>query len=62
MRNSQGTVSVTLDDGRVLTGNEAEFVEVIADGHYPYTDFTGIDVKATASELTVLGESVVPAK
>ncbi|MFP2925280.1 hypothetical protein ACLESO_08690 [Pyxidicoccus sp. 3LG] len=61
MRNNRSTFSVTLDDGRVLTGNELLFTEVIADGHYPYTDFTGIDVKATANGLTVLGESVVPA-
>ncbi|MCP3140725.1 hypothetical protein [Pyxidicoccus xibeiensis] len=62
MRDTRGTFSVTLDDGRVLTGNEVEFTEVIADGHYPYTAFTGIDVKAAASELTILGESIVQAK
>lgn len=62
MRNERGTFSVQLADGTVLKGNQVEFVEQIEDGHYPYTDFTAIDVKAAANEFTVLGETFVPAK
>jgi len=56
------TFSVTLADGKVITGDTMEFVEEIQDGHYPYTGFTGIDVKATAEGIDVLSESFVPAK
>ncbi|WP_163999899.1 hypothetical protein [Pyxidicoccus caerfyrddinensis] len=62
VRNERGTFSVQLPDGTVLTGNQVEFVEQIEDGHYPYTDFTAIDVKAAANQFTVLNETFVPAK
>ena len=62
VRNQQGTFSVQLADGRVLTGNMIEFVEQIDSGHYPYTDFTAIDVKAAAEGFVVTGETFVPAK
>ncbi|QSQ24540.1 hypothetical protein JY651_06200 [Pyxidicoccus parkwayensis] len=62
MRNERGTFSVQLADGTVLKGNQIEFVEQIEDGHYPYTDFTAIDVNAAANEFNVLGETFVPAK
>ncbi|WP_256445427.1 hypothetical protein [Pyxidicoccus parkwayensis] len=40
----------------------AEFIEEVADGAYPYTSFSGIDVKAAASSFAIVGESIVPAK
>ncbi|WP_164001730.1 hypothetical protein [Pyxidicoccus caerfyrddinensis] len=61
LRTKGTTFSVTLDDGKVLTGDTVEFVEEIEDGHYPYNGFTGIDVKATAQGLNILSESFVPA-
>jgi hypothetical protein len=62
MRNEQGLFTVQLRDGRVVTGNSIEFVEQISSGQYPYTGFTGIDVKATADAYTILSETVIPAK
>ncbi|RKH13844.1 hypothetical protein D7V97_04515 [Corallococcus sp. CA053C] len=53
----------TLDaGGKPVSGDQLEIVEEVADGHYPYTGFSAIDVKAAASDFTVLGESTVPAK
>lgn len=54
--------TVRHEDGTELTGNQLEFVEQIEDGHYPYTDFTSIDVTATAKTFLVLNETFVPAK
>jgi hypothetical protein len=62
LQNERGTFSVTLDDGTELTGDRLEFVEQIEDGHYPYTDFTSIDVTATAERFLVLNETFVPAE
>ncbi|MBZ4418971.1 hypothetical protein [Myxococcus sp. RHSTA-1-4] len=62
LRDEQGSFSVRLGDGQVLTGNAIEIVEEIASGHYPYTGFTGMDVTASASEFNILSESVIPAK
>ncbi|NTX41049.1 hypothetical protein HUA78_42135 [Myxococcus sp. CA033] len=61
LRTNGATFSVKLDDGKVVTGDSVEFIEEIADGHYPYNGFTGIDVKATAQELNILSESFKPA-
>ncbi|MBZ4400762.1 hypothetical protein OWM54_07115 [Myxococcus sp. MISCRS1] len=55
------TFSVTLADGKVVTGDSFEFVEEIGDGHYPYNGFTGMDVKATGKGLSILSETFVPA-
>ncbi|GHG98557.1 hypothetical protein [Comamonas sp. JC664] len=49
-------------NGRRVTGDEIELVEEVGDGHYPYTSFSSIEVKAAASEFTVLGEAITPAK
>ncbi|MCY1021444.1 hypothetical protein [Pyxidicoccus sp. MSG2] len=62
VQNQLGTFSVQMSDGRVLQGNMVEFVEQIEDGHYPYTDFTAIDVKAAAESFAITGETFVPAK
>ncbi len=61
LRTDGSTFSVTLDDGKVLTGDSVEFIEEIEDGHYPYNGFTGIDVKATAQGINILSESFKPA-
>ncbi|NPC70787.1 hypothetical protein HPP05_13625 [Corallococcus exiguus] len=53
----------TLDvDGKRVSGDFLEIVEDIGDGHYPYTGFSSIDVKAAASTFNILGESTVAAK
>ncbi|MFP2900324.1 hypothetical protein [Corallococcus sp. 4LFB] len=53
----------TLDvDGKRVSGDFLEMVEEIGDGHYPYTGFSAIDVKAAASTFNILGESTVAAK
>ncbi|AEI62841.1 hypothetical protein [Corallococcus macrosporus] len=49
-------------DGRQVSGDYVEFVEEVGDGHYPYTSFTGIDMTAAATALTVQGESIVRGK
>jgi len=49
-------------NGRSVTGDYIELVEEVGDGHYPYTSFSAIDVKAAASDFTILGESITPAK
>lgn len=49
-------------DGRRISGDTFELVEEVGDGHYPYTHFTAIDVKAAAKDFTILGESVTGAK
>ncbi|NOK16281.1 hypothetical protein [Corallococcus carmarthensis] len=53
----------TLDvNGKPVSGDFLEIVEEIGDGHYPYTGFSSIDVKAAASTFNILGESTVAAK
>ncbi|MFP2958653.1 hypothetical protein ACLEPN_12585 [Myxococcus sp. 1LA] len=49
-------------DGREVRGDHVEFVEELGDGHYPYTSFTGIDVTAAASALSIQSESIVRGK
>jgi hypothetical protein len=44
-------------DGRDVTGDAIEFVEHIKDGAYPYTSFSGIDIRGDAKEYSILGES-----
>ena len=51
------TFSVRMDDGKEVVGDTAEFVEVLDDGAYPYRSFSGIDVKASASDFLITGES-----
>lgn len=55
------TFSVNMG-GKVVVGDQLEIVEVVADGAYPYTSFSAIDVKAAASDFTLLGESTVAEK
>ncbi|WP_342380575.1 hypothetical protein NVS55_13155 [Myxococcus stipitatus] len=61
LRSLSSTFSVKLGDGKEVTGDTVEFVEEIADGHYPYNGFTGIDSKLTAEGMNILGESFKPA-
>ena len=60
-RGAPGTFSMD-EGGKPVSGDHLEIVEEVEDGHYPYTGFSAIDVKASASDFTVLGESTVPAK
>ncbi|WP_164001839.1 hypothetical protein [Pyxidicoccus caerfyrddinensis] len=53
-RGSTFTVNVA---GKDVVGDSIEFVENIAAGAYPYHEFTGIDVRGSASGYTVLSES-----
>ncbi|MCP3097412.1 hypothetical protein LZ198_00840 [Myxococcus sp. K15C18031901] len=62
LNTGKDTFNVTLADGKVITGDTMEFVEEIEDGHYPYTGFTGIDVKAAGEGILVQSETFVPAK
>ncbi|CAM3056010.1 hypothetical protein G4177_33240 [Corallococcus sp. ZKHCc1 1396] len=53
----------TLDvNGKRLSGDHLEIVEQVKEGHYPYTGFSAIDVKAAARDFTILGESFVAGK
>lgn len=47
--------------GETITGDSIQFIEVLGEGHYPYTSFSGIDVKAAATSFTILGESITRA-
>ncbi|RYZ37913.1 MAG: hypothetical protein EOO71_26185 [Myxococcaceae bacterium] len=49
-------------DGKQLKGDYLEIVEEVKAGAYPYTGFSGIDVKASAQGFNILGESFVAAK
>ncbi len=57
LRSREGTFTAVLD-GQAVTGDAIEFVEEIQDGAYPYTSFSGIDVKAEADSYTILSESI----
>lgn len=60
-RGAPGAFSLDAD-GKPVSGDYLEIVEEVEDGHYPYTGFSSIDVKAAASDFTVLGESTVQGK
>ncbi|NMO15214.1 hypothetical protein HPC49_01420 [Pyxidicoccus fallax] len=49
-------------DGKLISGDTLELVEEVGDGHYPYTSFSAIDVKAAAKDFTILSESIGVAK
>jgi hypothetical protein len=49
-------------DGKLLTGDRLEFVEKLGDGPSSYDGFTAVDVKAAASQFTVMGASSSPRK
>jgi hypothetical protein len=53
----KNTFTVELN-GKLITGDEVEFVETIAEGAYPYRHFTGIDTNAVAGQYTIRSESV----
>lgn len=60
-RGAPGTFSIDVN-GKTVSGDSIEFIEEVGDGAYPYTSFSGIDVKAAASSFTLLDESIVQAK
>ncbi|RKH36510.1 hypothetical protein D7Y13_00405 [Corallococcus praedator] len=60
-RGAPGDFSLDVD-GKQLKGDYLEIVEEVKEGHYPYTGFSGIDVKASAKDFTILGESFVAGK
>ncbi|GMU10387.1 hypothetical protein [Corallococcus caeni] len=53
----KNTFTVDLN-GKSITGDSVEFIEVIADGAYPYRHFTGIDTNAIAGQYTIRSESI----
>lgn len=57
LRSREGTFTAVLN-GQEVTGDAIEVVEEIQDGAYPYTSFSGIDVKAEADSYTILSESI----
>ncbi|RKH63615.1 hypothetical protein [Corallococcus llansteffanensis] len=60
-RGAPGAFSLDLN-GKPVSGDQLEIVEEVEEGHYPYTGFSAIDVKAAASDFTILGESTVQGK
>jgi hypothetical protein len=60
-RGAPGAFSIDAN-GKKISGDYIEFIEEVADGAYPYTSFSGIDVKAAASGFNIVGESIVQEK
>jgi hypothetical protein len=56
LRTAEGSFTA-LVDGRQVTGDSIEFVEELKDGAYPYTSFSGIDIRGNAKQYSILSES-----